>query len=180
MQAVALCSCLFVLSCENDERKIRDLTEKKIMVEEAKNITSLLSQQGQIRAKLTAPQMLRYQTDSVYVEFPRSLHVDFYDGNAQLESSLDARYGKYIESHSKVLLRDSVVVINVKGDTLRTSELWWDQSTKMFFTDKIVRIHKKGENIMGGKGLEASQDLINILIKQPTGTMLMPGDMMVQ
>jgi hypothetical protein len=93
---------------------------------------------------------------------------------------LDARYGKYVETHNRVLLRDSVVVINVKGDTLRTSELWWDQTARKFYTEKTVHIHKKNQNIIGGKGLEASQDLRNILIKQPAGTMLMPRDGMPQ
>ncbi|MBD0332279.1 MAG: LPS export ABC transporter periplasmic protein LptC [Chitinophagaceae bacterium] len=179
-QAAILCSCLFVLSCENDEGRIRQLTEKKILVEEAKIITSFFSQGGKMKAKLTAPLMMRYQTDSVYVEFPKSLHVDFYDINMQLESTLHARHGKYLENNNKVLLRDSVVVINVKGDTLKTTELWWDQNSAKFFTDKVVYIHKKDQQIVGGKGLEANQDLTNIIIRQPTGTVLMPNEAMPQ
>ncbi|HYH13863.1 MAG TPA: LPS export ABC transporter periplasmic protein LptC, partial [Flavisolibacter sp.] len=61
LQAAIFCSCLFILGCENDEREINALTNKQIMVEEAKKIDVLFSQQGQLRARLKAPLMLRYQ-----------------------------------------------------------------------------------------------------------------------
>ena len=90
-----------------------------------------------------------------------------------MESKLDALYGKYFETQSKVLLRDSVIVSNVKGDTLRCPELWWDQVTKKFYTDKLVRIYKGGDRIYGGRGLIADQDLSNIQILYPTGIVTM-------
>jgi len=180
IQAAILCSCLFFCSCENDEKTLKEWTEKKVMVEEADHITSLLSQEGKLKARLTAPLMLRYNADTTYTEFPKSLHVDFYNDSTQVESQLNALYGKYLESSNKVFLRDSVIVFNVKGDTLRTPELWWDQNKKIFYTDKLVRIHTKDKHIYGGRGLEAGQDFSWYIIKQPTGTVLMPEDMVPQ
>ena len=179
-QAAILGSCLFVFGCENDEKAIKELTEKKVMVDEAKSVTLLYSQQGKLKAKLVAPIMLRYNTDTVYTEFPKSLHVDFYNDSIKVESQLNALYAKYFESQNKVFLRDSVIVFNIKGDTLRTSELWWNQIEKKFYTDKQVRIQTKDKHIYGGKGLEAGQDFSWYIIKQPTGTVLMPSDMIGQ
>src|SRR5687767_9057857 len=166
----ALCLVPFLLSCENDAKKVRSLTEKVIMKEEAKEVESFLSQDGRLRARLKAPYMLRVFADTIYVEFPKTLHVDFYDQNNQVETFLDSRYGKYFENQNKVYLRDSVVVINIKGDTLKSPDLWWDQNTKMFYTDKYAEYHSKDKNIYGGKGLEATQDLNSITFKYPTGT----------
>ncbi len=42
--------------------------------------------------------------------FPGTLHVDFYNDSMQVESQLDAHYGKYLQNQDKVFLRDSVVV----------------------------------------------------------------------
>ncbi|HUR65013.1 MAG TPA: LPS export ABC transporter periplasmic protein LptC, partial [Chitinophagaceae bacterium] len=106
----------------------------------------------------------------IYVEFPKNLHVDFYDDNNKVESWLDSRYGKYYETLNKVYLRDSVVVITMKGDTLKSPDLWWDQTTKMFYTDKYAVYHGIGKNIYGGKGLTATQDLSSVIFNQPTGT----------
>lgn len=175
LQAAILCSCLFILGCENDERAINALSDKAVMVEKAKDINVLFSQNGQLRARMKAPLMLRYQEDTVRVDFPNSLHVDFYDSTRRVESWLDARFGRYYETLNRVILRDSVKVINIKGDTLSTPELWWDQNTRKFYTDSTVRITTKDKRIRGGKGLEAGQDLSWYTIRQPTGTVLV-GD----
>jgi hypothetical protein len=70
------------------------------------------------------------------------------------------------------------VVVNVRGDTLQTSELWWDQQQRKFYTDKEVRITQKDKRIVGGKGMEAGQDMSWYIIKRPTGTVLMEDEMM--
>ena len=165
----ALFSCLFIFSCENDQNTINELTQVKKTVEEAKGIETLFSQNGRMRSKLTAPLMYRFVSDSSYIEFPKSLHVNFFDSSGKTESHLDALYGKYFENQNKVYLRDSVFVFNTKGDTLWSPDLWWDQNTEKFYTDKKVRIHKSGDRIYGGEGLVANQDLTEINIKQITG-----------
>jgi LPS export ABC transporter protein LptC len=168
----ALLGCLFVLGCENDPVAIKELSQKKIMLEQVDGVESLFSQNGKMRSKLNAPLMLIYQADTLYYEFPKSLHVNFFDSTGKMESHLDALYGKYYKSLSKIYLRDSVLVFNVKGDTLWSPDLWWDQNTQKFYTDKKVRIHKSGNRIYGGQGLEANQDLTNINIRQITGTLI--------
>lgn len=172
VQAAILGSCLFVYGCENDVNEVNAWNKKVVMVEEAKNIEALLSQHGKMRAKLKSPVMLRYQTDTAYLEFPKTLHVDFYDSTGKKESQLDACYGKYFESLNKVFLKDSVVVANIKGDTLRCPELWWDQNTRKFYTDKLVRLKTVDKQIYGGRGMEADQDLTGWSIFEPTGTVV--------
>jgi len=141
------------------------------MVDEATNVESYMSQNGKMKAKLTAPLMLRaMKTDTPYVEFPLSLHCDFYNDSAKRETWLDSRYGKYFETLNKVYLRDSVIVINVKGDTLRAPDLWWDQNTKLFYTDKFATYHGINKNIYGGKGMVATQDLGSIIFNDVSGT----------
>ena len=165
LQAAILCSCLFFFACENDDKTINEWTEKVVLVEEATNVETFFSQNGKLRARLHAPLMIRSQSDTTYTEFPKTLHVDFYDSLLKKESFLDARYGKYFENQNRVWLRDSIQVINTRGDTLTTSELWWDQNTQKFYTDKEVHIIQKTKNIYGGKGMEASQDFTTFIIK---------------
>lgn len=164
--------CLFLLSsCENDERMIEEWSKNKTMVEEARMVESYLSQNGMVKAKLTAPLMLRVMSDTMYVEFPNTLHCDFFDDSTIRETWIDSKYGKYFETLNKVYLRDSVIVISVKGDTLRSPDLWWDQNTKMFYTDKYATYHGPNKLIQGGKGMEATQDLTSVIFKDVTGTM---------
>lgn len=169
--------CLLLAACENDLEKVNDIGARKPNVEEAFNVQSLLSQNGTIKAKLIAPYMLRYSLDTAYLEFTKTLHVNFYDSTGKIESQLDARYGKYLETRGKVYLRDSVVVFNTAGDTLRAPDLWWDQNTKKFYTDNFVRFKSATKTIYGGKGFEAEQDLSKKTIFQPTGIFQAPADM---
>ena len=163
-------SCCFFSSCENTQEEIDKWTKNKVMQEEAISIESYISQDGKMKAKLKAPLMLRVMADTQYVEFPRSLHVDFYDDSTKIETFLDSKYGKYFENLNKVYLRDSVVVITLKGDTLRCHDLWWDQNKEMFYTDNVATYRSPGNDLKGGKGMEATQDLKTVKFKQPIGT----------
>jgi len=173
--AALLMSCCFLCSCENSEKAIDEWTKDKQLREEAKTVESYISQGDQMKAKLTAPLMYRVlkvkSSDTLYVEFPNTLHVDFYDDSTRIETRLDSRYGKYFEDQDRVYLRDSVLVISVKGDTLKCRDLWWDQKKGIFYSDKYARYIAKGQDLVGGKGLIATQDMKSVTFKDPTGTM---------
>ena len=159
INTVFITSCLFIGSCENSLKDLNQFTEKKTGIEEAKQIEIIYTLGEEIKAKLVAPYMLRHEESAPYIEFTKSLHADFYDDSLHIESKLDAHYGKYMEADSKVFLKDSVVVFNVKGDTLYCNELYWDRSKvgREFYTDKPVRIRTPSQ-IIDGDGLDAPQD----------------------
>ena len=176
---VAIYSLIFVLlsSCENTDKEIQEMNSRGLGVEEIKNADINYTIGGKAKAKLLSPLMLRVQMNVPYVEFPNTLHVDFFNDTAGVDSRLDARYGKYLELESKVFLKDSVVVINVLGDTLYCDELWWDRNRvgSEFYTDKPVRIRRKME-VINGTGMQAAQDFKNWVILNPSqGVMKIPA-----
>lgn len=164
--AAVIFGCFFMCACENDVNEVRELGKKKPGIEEGKNIDIYLSTNGKMRAHLTAPFLLRYQGDSSKkTEFPKTLHVDFYnDSTVKVESQLNALYGKYLETEEKFYLKDSVVIFNIKGDTLFCEDLYWDQSKQKFYTEKRVRLSRNFRRtyIVGEHGMTANQDLNNI------------------
>lgn len=162
----ALVSGCFFAGCENDIEEVKDLSRKVSGVEEGKEIEILISQQGKMGARLTAPTILRYQGDSTLrTIFPNTLHVDFYDDSLQVESQLSAKYGRFMPNESKVYLRDNVVIYNMKGDTLYSDEMYWDQNLGQFYTETPVTLiqnypyKQKGRYI---NGFRSNQDLTNI------------------
>ncbi|MEP6615487.1 MAG: LPS export ABC transporter periplasmic protein LptC [Ginsengibacter sp.] len=168
--------CFFISACENPDAEIKKATAKRMGIEEAKEVSINYTIGGKIKARLTAPVMFRYQDTVPYLEFPKTLHADFYDNNLQVESRLDAHYAKYMETENKVFLKDSVRVINNKGDTLYSQELYWDRSQlgKEFYTDKPVRIRTK-THIIDGTGLDAPQDFHDWHIVEPHGFVKVPA-----
>ena len=172
---IGVCVAGFVLlltgACENDMGKVAALNHKTISVEEAHGVTVLMSQSAKMKARIESPYMLRYQ-DTPRIEFPRTLHVDFFDSLLNIESTLDAHYGVYYEAQNKVYLRDSIKIINlVKRDTIYCEDLNWDQNTGKFYTHRRVRIYEPTQ-ILFGKGMEASQDFSNVTIDTIVGTVL--------
>lgn len=163
--AALVSGCFFMCSCGNSDEQISSLNSRRIGVEEAKEINIYYSVGAKTKAKLAAPLMLRYQDTVPYTEFPKSIHVDFYDDALLVESKLDALYGRYMETESKVFLRDSVRLFNRNGDTMYTTELYWDRSHvgNEFYTDKPVKIRTK-THIINGVGFQSSQDFKNMLI----------------
>jgi LPS export ABC transporter protein LptC len=177
--------------CQDKEKKAVVYKPHPIPPEEADSVVSYLSEGGmdkgvleaKIKGRLTAPYMRRFQrTDSPYAEFPRTLHVDFYQDSVSrnqkpvIESKLDALYGKYLSAQNKVYLRDSVVVRNIlKGDTIHCQDLWWDQHTEKFSTDKPVRIYTK-DKIIFGIGMDADQNFRYYNIHHMTGQVWTSGN----
>lgn len=157
-------------SCENSEKDIKALSNKSIQKDESLKVESYLSQGGAVKARLTAPVMFRVMAqtgvDTPYVEFPKTLHVDFYNDQKVVESRLDSKYGRYFESLNKVYLRDSVKVISIKGDTLTCHDLWWDQNQQKFYTDKPALLRTPVNFVDAKLGLEATQDFKDIKFKQ--------------
>ncbi len=168
IKAAIIAGCFFVGSCANNFQQVRDLGRKKEGRDEAYTVTAYMSEGAKQKAKLTAPFMTQSLTDTAKMIFPKTLFVEFYDDSARAESWLFAKYAIHYINLGKVLLHDSVVVYNVKGDTLHTDELWWDRNKQIFYTDKNVHVLQNGTNLRG-TGLLSDQAFKDIKIFHPTG-----------
>jgi len=126
---------------------VNELGIKKIGVEEGKYIESYMSTAGKVKAKLTAPYMIRSQFDSAKVEFTKTLNVEFYDSLLKPESFLFAKYGRYLEQDNTIFLRDSIVMYSINHDTLWCNELYYDQNKGTYHTDKPVVISQDNASI---------------------------------
>ena len=164
-----LSSCFFMAACENDVDAVKALGARVSGIDVGKDVAIYVSNDGKLGAKLTAPLMNRYLEDSSkMIEFPQSIHVDFYKDSIIIESQLSAKYAKYKETENIVYLKEDVVIFNTLGDTLWCKELYWDQNTGKFYTeqDVVVKQHNPLAKIFG-KGLEANQNLTDIRIFKP-------------
>lgn len=169
--AVVYSGCIFLCSCENSEADLKKINTNELGKDVAKNVVTRYSIGGRKKAILTSPLMYNVKDTVSYIEFPNTLHVDFYNDNGDtIESRLDAKYARYKESQSIVFLKDSVRVLNTLGDTLYCNELYWDRNRKgtEFYTDKPVRIRRRLE-IIDGTGMDARQDFKEWHIIHPAG-----------
>ncbi|MBZ0098833.1 MAG: LPS export ABC transporter periplasmic protein LptC, partial [Taibaiella sp.] len=132
---------LFTNACKNDPKEIDALVNKQsIQEDKADEVTIIYSEQGKSRIRMFATEFIRNEiAKPPYVDMRKGLKVEFFDDSMKVESTLTAQYARWYEGKGNVLIRDSVVVVNKKGETLRTEELIWNQNVKKFYTEKFVR-----------------------------------------
>ena len=72
----------------------------------------------------------------------QGLHIDFYDGNEEVQSILTSRYGSIDPDKSILVAQDSVVVRTIEGDRLETEYLEWDPETERVRTDNPFILYR--------------------------------------
>lgn len=168
--AIAISAIAFT-ACKNDPKEIDALVGKQAIQEDrAEDVTIIYSEHGKSRIRMFATEFIRNEiAKPPFVDMRKGLKVEFFDDSMNIESTLTAMYARWYEGKGNVLIRDSVVVVNKKGETLRTEELIWNQDVRKFYTEKFVRINTP-DQVMYGDGLEANEDFSWYRIKNPKGT----------
>jgi len=157
--------------------EIHALVDKNNMQEDrALDVTILYSEDGQVKARLFSKEFIRNETARPpFTDMKQGLKVEFLNDSLRIESTLTARYARYYERQGNVLIRDSVVVVNKKGEKLETEELIWNQEVQQFYTEKPVAITTATQT-MWGDGLEANQDFSWYQIRNLRGVMRVEKD----
>lgn len=161
-----------VSACKNDPKEIDALVNKRSLQEDkADEVTIIYSEKGKSKIRMYATEFVRNEiAKPSFVDMRKGLKVEFFnDSSHEIESTLTALYARWYENKGNVLIRDSVVVVNKKGETLSTEELIWNQNVRKFYTEKFVRIVTP-DQVMYGDGLEANEDFSWYRIINPKGT----------
>lgn len=172
VQAAVLLACsalLLICACANDIEKVKEITAGNTILEKGEGVVIQYSVQGILKASVIAAEVITYQADEPYMEFPRGVKLNFFDNKLDTTSRLTANYGVYYIRKEEMLVRDNVVIVNDKGEMLNTEELSWKRSAGKIYSDKFVRISTP-EEIIYGTGFEAKEDFSAYTIKNISGT----------
>ncbi len=159
-------TCLLLLTiligaCGNDDlSKINAISAKVAAkpVQVSRNVSITFSDSARVKAVLTSPVILQYETDKPYQELPKGLHIDFYSAiTGKVESHLDANYGIRYENEHRVMVENDVRVVNKNGEKLNTEQLFWDENKKKIYTEKYVK-YQKSDGVYEGDGMDADEN----------------------
>lgn len=157
--------------CGNDLKdieRVEALTEAG--VERAEGITMYYSDSAVVRMRAQAPVMLYYlDPKNPRREFPKGLHVDFYDHQQQRTSQLTAKYAEQSESKQVITLRDSVVIWNYRNERLEAEELICNEREQTIISNKFVKITTPTYIIYGSK-LRSNLDFTDWYLDSTKGT----------
>lgn len=168
--AVVITMAMF-FSCKNDAKEVRDfLADKNLPIGESYNIDHKHTDSGRIDVKMKAPVMLDFDNRKAhpYSEFPKGIKITTIDKNKD-SVTIEGDYAKNYRLTQVSELRNNVIIINHKEKTkLTTEEVYWDQKTHYFFTEKRFVFYTETDTI-NGIGFEASEDLKKWWVKNQSG-----------
>ncbi len=163
------CLVLLVLSfasCDSETPPIEELVPNEAAnLEIARDVEVVYSELGQVKARIIAPLMVKGTKDNDdFMEYPEGLTVYNYNAQMEIESKMSANYGISHEKKEEVMVRDDVVLINIKGEKLNSEELWWDRKSKKITSDKFVKVTTIDEEIIG-YGFDANEDFSEYTVR---------------
>ncbi len=170
---LVVCFMAFMIalsSCKNDMSKLPPDANRDWENDRATDVTFIYSQKGKTKAQLKTKEFIKNDNAKPpYMDMLKHVKVDFYNDSMRVESTLTARYARYYTKSENILVRDSVVVVNERGEKLETEELIWNQKLGKFYSEKFVKITSQGQ-VSYGDGLEANQDFSWFRINNQRGT----------
>ncbi len=145
-------------ACKNDNiEKVRIITAAdNLPMEEGSNILLNYTDSGFVKAKVFAPVMQRFDNEKRNQSvMPKGITAYFYDKNKKITSYIKSKYAVRDDQQRTMTAKYDVIVVNIKGDTLRTESLVWDEKTNLISTNEAVKITTKND-IIYGDGLETN------------------------
>lgn len=155
-------------ACENDIQEVAALTHAKMPITKGTDVKLIYSEKADVKVKITAPLMEKYEGDENYTEMKKGIKSIFYDSLMNETSTLTSNYAIHYPGEGKMEVRNDVVVINEKGEQLNTEHLIWLQDSAIIFTDEFVKVTLEDEVLLGN-GLIAAQDFSWFKILNPSG-----------
>ena len=164
---------MLLFSCENKIEQIKQVSSaEELPSMKADGFEMIYSDSAIVRFKVKAPELIHHdEVKEPFTEFPKGMEIEKYDANMQIVSRITADYARYYDEKNKQrwIAKNNVVVVNQKGDSLKTEELTWDQKNAKFYSDQSVQIIS-ADRIINGIGFESDQSMNDWEIKQVTGT----------
>jgi LPS export ABC transporter protein LptC len=168
--AVVLTIAMF-FSCTNNVKEVRDfLADKNLPIGEAFNINHVHTDSGRVNIKMKAPVMLDFDNRKAhpYSEFPEGIKITTIDKNGD-SITIEGGYARSYKKTEVAEIKYNVVIFNYADkNKLTTEQIFWDQKTHYFFTEKRFTLYTPTDTIRG-TGFEASEDLKIWWVKNQSG-----------
>lgn len=168
------------VSCSNDIETVKALTEERNLPDQSGyNIETTYTDSGRLQGKLNAPEVQKYsRKEEPYTEFPKGLKVSFYDSLGRPYAYIQAEYAIFYENKQLWEARHHVIAENpLKGEKLETEQMFWNQKTRLIYSDKFTRLTNADGDFVGDGGFEAFQDLSRWKLKGSSGTVNVRDDL---
>jgi hypothetical protein len=151
-------------ACDNSIEVAKNMGDlSKLPDMSATNLEILYSDSAQVKGRVVTPEVNYFgAAQQPYYEYPKGIHVYFYDEKMKVIAEVSSKYAIYHDREKLWEARTNVVVVNVKGERLNTEQLFWDMNLQKIYSSKNCIISlPDGTQQIGKKGMDAREDFSN-------------------
>ncbi len=150
---------------------------KRLPIAHTEDELSLISDSGITRYRLSA-KIWDVYVDSAsesYSYFPEGIYVEKFDTLFNIEGNLSADTAYYFDKQKLWKAIGNVKVVNLAGEKFETSELYLDDKAGKIYTDKFIRIERRGQ-LHTGYGFRSNQSMSDWEILNHSGEIDIPEE----
>lgn len=154
-----------LLSCENDLREVRRITEapEEEAVDVSHDVTILYSDSTFVKAELTSPELRIYHDTTGNYEFQKGVQIIMFDENEQEKQRIVSDYAIQHQKAGITEFRDNVVLTMIDGSVIKTEELFYDEKKQIYYnTVPIAMFFKDGKGDLYAPSFESDMDFNDI------------------
>lgn len=152
----------FFTACENDLDNVKKVTATDETPQQiTAGLHTLYSDSGIVQYEIIANRVEVFEVPEQKTVFKNGFVVNYFSRDSKLVSKLKAEYGEIKSQTHVILARNNVIFTNYeKNQTLKTEELFWDQTSKKVRTTKNFFVESP-TTYAKGVGLEADETFSN-------------------
>ncbi|WP_313581195.1 LPS export ABC transporter periplasmic protein LptC [Chishuiella sp.] len=166
--------CIFILLFSCNKGNPNTLKKKVVFPNRTLIHANIITKDsGRITANVHSPLIEEYTTvDSPYTVFRKGLHLNFYQKGQEKPGYFQANWARLSDATGIYEGRGNVIIVNEKGDSLKSEQIFWDKKRKTVYTSKVVYlISNKGDSLKASNGLQGTDDLENYTLFNNQGYM---------
>lgn len=157
-------------SCNTDDDKSHPEIENRdsMPILMSNGVSTLISDSGIISYKIIAENWFIFdKKDPPHWSFEKGLFIEKYNKEFNVEAFISCDTAYYYDKKKLWELRGRVFVKNMKGESFKTTLLFWDQVSHEIYSDKYMQID--GENKLAGYNFRSNEQLTDYRIHSSQG-----------
>ena len=132
-------------------------------------VSTLISDSGVIRYKMIAEEWYIYdKKNPSYWSFDKGLFIERFNESYQVDAYISCDTAYFYDQKHLWELRGRVLVKNMKGETFKTSLLFWDQTAHRIYSDRYMEIDGETRQL-SGYNFSSNEQMTDYIIHSSRG-----------
>lgn len=134
-----------------------------------RDVSTYVSDSGVVRYKIITEEWKVFdRLDPSRWAFEKGIYLEKFDNKLDIDATIEADTAYYYDKEELWELRGDVHIENEQDEQFDTQLLFWNQKTKMVYSDQYIRIRQQ-KRIITGHGFTSNQNFTDYTIKQTQG-----------